>query len=113
MLRGGEWQGRRLLDSQWVARALRYAGLPKPPRHAGNPAPASGLCWYTNEDGVWPYLPPDAFAGAGAGHQVLLAVPSLDLLVVRNGEALAPPSAATFWGAAGRHLLQPLAGCLR
>ena len=36
--------------------------------------PASGLAWYINADGVWPDVPRDAFAGAGAQHQVIVIV---------------------------------------
>lgn len=74
MLRKGDWQGKQLIESKWVETVLRYAGTPLPDRPPGNPQPASGLCWYTNFDGVWPNVPRDAFAGAGAGNQVLLVV---------------------------------------
>jgi hypothetical protein len=87
--------------------------------------PASGLAWYANQDGVWPEAPRDAFAGAGAGHQLLLAVPSLGLVAVRLGRSLAEPGAAGrdgearatrgsdgFWPAAHRHLIAPLLSAL-
>lgn len=45
-------------------------------------------------------------AGAGAGHQVLLVVPSLELVVVRNGGAMGPDDG--FWGALERHLFEPV-----
>ena len=41
-----------------------------------------------NADGRYAKLPRDAFWGAGAGDQVLLVVPSLNLIVVRNGDTL-------------------------
>jgi CubicO group peptidase (beta-lactamase class C family) len=89
--------------------ATRYAGLPLPRRAAGDPAPGSGLGWYTNFDGVWPAVPRDAIAGAGAGHQVLLAVPSLDLVLVRHGDALeAAGRGAGFWGPVYEELFRPL-----
>ena len=54
----------------------------------------SGLGWWVNSgpDGsrLWKSAPEDAFGGAGAGHQFLLVVPSLDLIVVRNGDRLDP-----------------------
>lgn len=34
-------------------------------------------------------FPRDAFWGSGAGHQVLLAVPRLKVIAVRNGQNLA------------------------
>ena len=72
-----------------VKKVLTDQGLPRPPRSAANPSPASGLAWYTNTDGIWPAAPRDTFAGAGASHEVIVVVPSLDLIVVRNGDALA------------------------
>ena len=85
MLRKGDWQGKQLIDSRWVETVLRYAGTPLTDRPPGNPQPACGLGWYTNFDAVWPKVPRDTFPGAGAGNQVLLVIPSLDLIVVRNG----------------------------
>ena len=61
--------------------------MPYPARTPATPAtPASGLCWYTNFDKVWPSVPADAFAGAGASHQVLIVIPSLNLIAVRMGD---------------------------
>ncbi|HUT74652.1 MAG TPA: serine hydrolase [Armatimonadota bacterium] len=107
MLRRGDWQGRQLLTPAWVEEMVSYAGTPLPPRSADNPQPAAGLCWYTNFDGVWASLPRDAFAGAGAGHQLLLVVPSLDLIVVRMGESL-EGNDEEFWGGSERHVFDPL-----
>ncbi|MHC4511976.1 MAG: hypothetical protein ACYTAO_24030, partial [Planctomycetota bacterium] len=85
------------------------AGTPLPNRPAGNPAPASGLGWWTNFDGVWAKVPRDAFAGAGAGNQVLLVVPSLDLIVVRNGSNLYDSSKGEgFWAGIEQYLFNPV-----
>jgi hypothetical protein len=46
--------------------------------------------FWTNDGGRYPRLPRDTCYGAGAGDQLLIVVPSLNLVVVRNGEALAP-----------------------
>ena len=113
LLRGGDWQGERLLDAGWVTQALAYAGTPLPDRAADRYAPASGLCWYTNYDGAWPDVPRDAFAGAGAGHQVLVGVPSLDLIVVRQGQLLADFPVTGFWAAAYHSLIAPVIAALR
>jgi CubicO group peptidase (beta-lactamase class C family) len=109
MLQRGKWGDRELLDPRRVAQATAYAGTPRPRRSANDPAPGSGLCWWTNDDGVWSSVPRDAFAGAGAGHQVLLVVPSLDLVVVRNGGLLREPGEPThFWWAVERFLFNPV-----
>ena len=82
MLRKGDWNGRQLLAAWVVEEAIRHAGLPN----------HSGLGWWVNRemDGSrhWKAAHPDAFWGAGAGHQILLIIPSLNLIVVRNGEQL-------------------------
>lgn len=109
MLRKGDWEGRQLVNAAWVDEALSYAGTPLPDRPPGNPQPASGLGWWTNWDGVWPSLPRDAFAGAGAGNQVLLVVPCRDLIVVRHGELLGDESKGEgFWGGLEKYLFGPL-----
>lgn len=109
MLRKGNWQGKQLIERKWVETVLQYAGTPLPDRPPGNPQPACGLGWYTNFDGVWPNVPRDAFAGAGAGNQVLLVVPSLELIVVRNGGNLYDSSEGEgFWGGLEKYLFNPL-----
>lgn len=108
MLERGRWRGRSLIGAARVTRSVGWAGTPKQTRSPDNPAPASGLGWWTNADGAWPGVPSDAFAGAGAGHQLLLVVPSLSLVVVRNGgrlEAGGDPEA--FWGPAVRRVFAP------
>jgi hypothetical protein len=87
-----------------------FAGMPPPERAEGSRSPASGLCWWENHDGIWTGVPRDAFAGAGAGHQLLLVVPSLRLVAVRNGGPLAAKE--SFWIAAYEHFLKPLMAAL-
>jgi hypothetical protein len=50
-------------------------------------------------------VPRDAFAGAGANHQVFLAIPSLQLIVVRNGGELSKDS---FWTSVYTHVFDPV-----
>jgi len=109
MLRKGNWQGKQIVDSRFVEEVVKYAGTPLPDRPAGNPNPGSGLGWWTNFDGVWAKVPRDAFAGAGAGNQVLLVVPSLKLIIVRNGSNLFDPSKEEgFWGGLEKYLFNPV-----
>ena len=109
MLRKGDWEGEQLVPSEWVEKAVAYAGTPLPDRPPGNPQPGSGLGWWTNFDGVWPKVPRDAFAGAGAGNQVLLVIPSLDLIAVRNGSTLGDQNKGEgFWGGLEKYLFNPL-----
>lgn len=113
LMRKGDWDGTRILSAKAVEQTLAYAGMPKPARDAGNPAPASGLGWYTNFDRVWPNVPPDAFAGAGAGHQTLMVVPSLDLIIVRFGASLtAKGENLSFWAARQKYVIDPILDAL-
>ena len=107
MMLQGKWNGHELIRRDVIKKVLSDQGMPRPSRGATDPAPASGLAWYTNSDGIWPAAPRDAFAGAGASHQVLVAVPSLDLIVVRNGDALGD-TAPGFWGPVYELVVKPL-----
>lgn len=80
VLREGDWDGTRALSRDAVRQVTHDAGLPG---HCG-------MGWWTNNAGRYPWLPRDAVWGAGAGDQVLLVVPSLNLIAVRNGDTLVP-----------------------
>ncbi|MEW6234778.1 MAG: serine hydrolase [Candidatus Omnitrophota bacterium] len=106
MLRRGDWEGKRILDADWISRVVSDAGTPTPYRGPGEgPCPRSGLAWWVNSDGVLSKLPRDAFMGAGAGNQVLLVIPSLDMIAVRFGELMQKDS---FWGGIEEYLINPL-----
>ncbi len=112
LLRGGDWQGRQLLQPEIVTTATTHAGLPREiPQIISRGEPNnSGMGWWVNReaDGSlhWKSAPADAFWGAGAGHQFLLVVPSLNLIVVRNGERL--DSSLAFDEALETHVVAPL-----
>jgi CubicO group peptidase (beta-lactamase class C family) len=95
VLRRGDWDGKRLLSTAAVDAVANDAGLPG---HCG-------MGWWTNGDHRYPDLPRDAVWGAGAGHQLLLVVPSLQLIAVRNGAAL---SNEEFTDAVVRRFFEPL-----
>jgi len=80
VLRDGNWDGATLLRPDVVRQVTTDAGLPT---HCG-------MGWWTNGDGRYAKLPKDAVWGAGAGDQLVLVVPSLDLIMVRNGIELVP-----------------------
>ncbi|HEV8606233.1 MAG TPA: serine hydrolase [Tepidisphaeraceae bacterium] len=83
MLRDGEWDGKQLLSKDAVHQITTDANTP------GN----CGIGWWSNNFARYEKLPKDAFWGSGAGHQILLVVPSLKLIAVRNGDALGPAQA--------------------
>jgi len=111
LLQNGAWEGQQLISPTAVREMVTYAGMPVPceARAEGNPAAGSGLSWWSNFDSVWPSVPPDAFVGAGAGHQILLVVPSQDLVLVRNGSDLdGKGSCRGFYAGAVEHLFDPV-----
>lgn len=109
MLHKGNWEGKQLVPAEWVEKVVAYANTPLPGRPAGNPQPGSGLGWWTNFDGIWPAVPKDAFAGAGAGNQILMVIPSLDMIFVRNGALMGKESEGEgFWGGMEKYLFNPL-----
>ena len=80
LLHEGNWDGKQILSADAVRQLTGDAGLPG---HCG-------MGFWTNADGRYPKLPRDTYYGAGAGDQLLIVIPSLQLIVVRNGETLAP-----------------------
>ncbi len=109
MLRKGNWEGIQLIDSSWVETVTRYAGMPMEAGVKMHPVIANGLPWYVNYDGMWPELPRDAFMGAGAGNQFLLVIPSLNMIVVRNGNDMYDPGRGEgFYYGIVKYLVNPL-----
>ncbi|MFC1562986.1 serine hydrolase [candidate division KSB1 bacterium] len=104
MIHKGNWDGKQLVEPEWIDECVRYAETPLPEESEDNPSPGSGLCWWTNFNGIWKEVPRDSYAGAGAGNQILLVIPSLDLVVVRNGAQIGD----TFWGGVEKYLFNPL-----
>lgn len=97
MLRGGDWDGQRLIEEDAVRQTVSDAGM-----LPGD----NGMGWWTNARGEYEALPRDAFYAAGAEHQTLLVVPSLNLICVRNGAALGAQDEGQ--DPRGTHLVDPL-----
>ncbi len=100
----GSWERKQLISSSVVEATTKHSGLP------GH----SGLGWWANSawqgNRLWKSAPEDAFGGAGAGQQFLLVVPSLGLIVVRNGENL--DASLSFWDGLEKHVVAPVMGAL-
>lgn len=99
MLCRGQWDGQSLIDEAVVLQATRHVGTPAP----------SGLSWWVNEESGGSKrsesLPGDAFWGAGAGNQILLVIPSLEIVLVRNGSQL---DSSDNFGGLEQYLFAPL-----
>ncbi len=122
MLHRGNWMGKQLIDSACVKQMVQYSGTALPHTNAKNqmsksdnlrteknPIPATTAGWYSNYDGVWDFVPRDAFAGGGAGNQHLFVLPGLHLVIVRMGDNLFDESKGEgFWYGAERYLLNPV-----
>ena len=77
-LRGGEWDGRRLLSREFLREATRPADLP-------TFVPYYAFFWGTNGRGTFPEIPRDTYWALGLGDSVVIVCPSLDLVAVRLG----------------------------
>lgn len=109
MLHEGDWDGRRLLAADVVRTCVHPPGTPAGRQWEGGESPTPGFGWWTNRDGAWPAVPHDACLGAGAGDQLLIVIPSLDLICVRNGSRLTDEQGQKdHWKTIDRHLLAPL-----
>jgi CubicO group peptidase (beta-lactamase class C family) len=77
-LRGGVWNGERLLSRQWID----FVRTPAPATR-GRGSFYGGHFWLVPEDRD--DVPPDAYATAGNRGQYVVVVPSHDLVIVRRG----------------------------
>jgi CubicO group peptidase (beta-lactamase class C family) len=93
MARGGLWKTRRILPASYVKAAGTtpswLAGVPLYDPSIYPTAPKRyGLLWWTNANGVIDGLPRDAFWAWGLREQLILVVPSLDLVAARAGPTI-------------------------
>ena len=102
----GEWNGRQLIDSVWVHRALSYANSPPSPA-AGATEPLVGLGWLINSNGFFSSLPEDAAITLGNEDQVVLVVPSQRLVAVLFGVSRGEPG-DDFWQTVEQRFFKPL-----
>lgn len=91
---GGEWDGKRILPSDFVELASRpqeeLVDLPVrlPERYPGA-SKHYGLLWWNNGDGAIKGVPRDAFWSWGLYDSLILVMPSLDMVVARAGKSFA------------------------
>ena len=78
------------------------ADLPVVPDRASEKYPNArtdyGVLWWTNKSGTMANVPKDAFWAWGLGEELIVVIPSLDLVIARNGgQATATPAPAATW----------------
>ena len=94
-LRGGEWEGKRILPKSFVDAVQTpppsVKGLPLQ-RERTNPGASMhyGLLWWNNSDGAIAEVPTDAFWAWGGmmgrdTETLIIVIPSLDIVVARSG----------------------------
>lgn len=109
----GRWNGHQLVDSAAVAALLdpEFAPRRAEPAAATNlpPETVAAAGWFLNRRGAWPSLPRDAFVALGGRHQVILVVPSWDLLAVRLGFGILGGEDPQFGESLEEHFFRPLA----
>jgi CubicO group peptidase (beta-lactamase class C family) len=107
MMREGDWEGRRLLNAEGVRAVTTDPASPPNPaqKWLSKQTGTAAIGWWRNTDSAVPDLPRDAYWGAGAGHQIMLVIPSLRTIAVRNGQTLAP---GEYDAARNTHFFQPL-----
>ena len=91
-LRGGKWNGTRLIADEFV----RAAGNPVEdvvdlpvvdPDRYGNASQHYGLLWWNNADGTLAGVPRDAYWSWGLYDSLIVVIPSLDIVVARAGKS--------------------------
>jgi CubicO group peptidase (beta-lactamase class C family) len=91
-LRGGEWDGKRLLPADFVKQAgttiPAVVGLPEvDPKNYGNASDHYGLLWWNNADATLQDVPRDAYWTWGLYDSLIVVIPSLDIVVARAGQS--------------------------
>lgn len=78
----GEWNGRQLVPAEFVRRSVQPMEKPD----GGVAHPNEGWQIHLNKTGIWKGLPKDCYAARGAGGAMIMACPSLSLVIARNGD---------------------------
>jgi CubicO group peptidase (beta-lactamase class C family) len=98
-LNNGNWEGQQLIPQSFVDSATTavpgVVGLPVD-RAAEYPNASDhyGLLWWTNSDGSMTNVPQDAFWAWGLGDNLIVVIPSLDIVATRAGSSLGTNGAA-------------------
>ena len=105
----GRWKGSQVVPEEWLQEATVSARAAR--RDSPTSIPGVGMYghgFWTNDQGkLWPELPRDSFAAAGAGSQLIWVSPSLDLVIAQS------PGLPTQHAHLDGRVVQWIAGCLK
>jgi CubicO group peptidase (beta-lactamase class C family) len=94
-LRKGKWKDTQILSTGFVDQVHTplpaNSGLSSPPGFPGA-AHDYGVLWWTNTTGLMANVPKDTYWAWGLGEELIVVIPSLDLVIVRNGGQSDPPA---------------------
>jgi CubicO group peptidase (beta-lactamase class C family) len=89
-LRDGMWDGERVLseasvDLAHTVRPETTAATNADPEHDPTATVNYGVLWWTNASGELPGVPRDAYWAWGLGDNLIVVIPSLDVVIARTG----------------------------
>jgi CubicO group peptidase (beta-lactamase class C family) len=96
-LRDGVWDGQRVLSQSFVdlvhtPRPESAAAKNAEPDHDPTATKNYGVLWWTNTSGELPDVPRDTYWAWGLGDNLIVVIPSLDIVVARTGNDPDDPS---------------------
>ncbi len=96
-LRDGAWDGERLLSESFVElvqtpRPESAAAINANPERDPTATVNYGVLWWTNKSGELPGVPRDTYWAWGLGDNLIVVIPSLDLVIARTGNNPDDPS---------------------
>jgi CubicO group peptidase (beta-lactamase class C family) len=96
-LRRGDWNGQRVLSESFIdlvrtPRAETAAATNADPQDDPTATKNYGVLWWTNTSGEMPGVPSDAYWAWGLGDNLIVVIPSLDLVIARTGNNPDDPS---------------------
>jgi CubicO group peptidase (beta-lactamase class C family) len=96
-LRRGVWDGQRVLSESFIdlvrtPRPETAAATNADPQDDPTATQNYGVLWWTNTSGEMPGVPRDAYWAWGLGDNLIVVIPSLDLVIARTGNNPDDPS---------------------
>jgi CubicO group peptidase (beta-lactamase class C family) len=85
MLTRGEWEGQQLIEARWFMELVQNSASLPNVATLGHGRPSLAMGWTLNRNGFFPSLPRDAILAMGRKQQIVLVIPSLELIAVRTG----------------------------